>query len=144
MAVPLQTTIRDLGYATLGAGDLAAEAARNLTRAPVELSAQLREFREKAPDLVQKRYEELTDRGRKVAGQFRRNPAVKDAVGRAEKVQREVKSRTPGTSSASSSPSTRYENRTLEELQDLAAARAVEGRSTMKKAELIAALRAGE
>jgi hypothetical protein len=75
MAPPIQTTLRDIAYATLGAGDVAAERARALTRAPLEFPGQLRDFGNRAPEVVQKRYAELAERGRKVAGRFNRDTA---------------------------------------------------------------------
>jgi len=97
MAVQLQTTIRDFGYATLGAGEVAAEAARNLSRAPFELPKQLRDLRSRAPEVVQKRYDELTDRGRKVASRFGRSSSIESvietATGRTEEVAEKAKAR---------------------------------------------------
>lgn len=147
MAVSLQDRIRQFGFFTLGAGDAAAETARQLSRTPFELPGQVRQFAARGPVVAQQRYDELTDRGRKVAASFRTNPTVKEVVGRAEQFAGKARERVPVTPLTPAPPakrSTRYENRTLDELQELAAERDIEGRSGMKKAELIAALRAGE
>ena len=56
--------------------------------------------------------------------------------------QRREEGRTPNkTTQGTGNPNERYEERTLEELKNLAAERSIDGRSKMNKSELIDALR---
>lgn len=67
---------------------------------------------------------------------------AKEVAARTVNKQRRSEGRTPNqTTQGTGNPNSSYEDRTVDELRNLAAERGIRGRSKMKKAELIDALR---
>ena len=67
---------------------------------------------------------------------------AEEVAARTVNKQRREEGRTPNkTTQGTGNPNERYEERTVEELQNLAAERSVDGRSKMNKSQLIDALR---
>lgn len=67
---------------------------------------------------------------------------AKEIAARTVNQQRREEGRTPNrTTQGTGNPNERYEDRTVDELRNLASERGIEGRSKMRKAQLIAALR---
>ena len=67
---------------------------------------------------------------------------AEEVAARTVNKQRREEGRTPNkTTQGTGNPNDRYEDRTVEELQNLAAERSIDGRSKMSKSELIDALR---
>ena len=67
---------------------------------------------------------------------------AEEVAARTVNKQRRDEGRTPNkTTQGTGNPNERYEDRTLEELRNLASERSIEGRSKMNKSELIDALR---
>ena len=67
---------------------------------------------------------------------------AEEVAARTVNKQRREEGRTPNkTTQGTGNPNERYEERTVEELRNLAAERSVEGRSKMNKSQLIDALR---
>ena len=67
---------------------------------------------------------------------------AEEVAARTVNKQRREEGRTPNkTTQGTGNPNDRYEDRTVEELQNLAAERSIDGRSKMNKSELIDALR---
>jgi hypothetical protein len=69
---------------------------------------------------------------------------AKEVAARTVNKQRRSEGRTPNkTTQGTGNPNTRYEDRSVQELRNLASEHGIEGRSTMSKSELIDALRSG-
>jgi hypothetical protein len=67
---------------------------------------------------------------------------AKEIAARTVNQQRREEGRTPNrTTQGTGNPNERYEDRTVDELRNLASERGIEGRSKMRKAQLIDALR---
>lgn len=72
----------------------------------------------------------------------KRKKKAKEIAARTVNKQRRSEGRTPNaTTQGTGNPNTRLEDRTVDELRNLAAARKISGRSKMRKAELVSALR---
>lgn len=167
MADPRQTELEDrlrealeeAGHATLGAGEWVTQFVRELLHASEGISGRLREtpdllaqFFEQTATRLRDEYGGLSSRGRRVAGQLKDEPRVSQAVDATRAAgQRVVDAvRTAGgrtaaelsSAAASAAVPSKTELRSMKvaELRDLASALDIDGRSDMKKAELVEAI----
>ena len=89
----------------------------------------------------ERQYEHIVDSERERGRPMRR---AKEIAGRTVNKQRRFEGRTPNkTTQGTGNPNLGLEDRSVEELRNLASERGVAGRSRMRKAELIRALRRG-
>lgn len=149
------STIRDATYVALGAIDLGGERARSAIASLLAMPRHLRRQIQRAPADLRHTLAELRERGEVLTRRLGRRESVREAERRFGQAVRGTKAAATSTRSAVhstaeaareaagtiGSPGTPYEHRTYTELYELAAAREIEGRSSMTKDELIQALR---
>lgn len=152
----LRQALEEAGYATLGAGEWVTQFVRDLLHASEGVSDRLREtpellaqFFEQTATRLRDEYGGLSSRGRRIAGQLKEEERVSQAVdatrAAGQRVVDAVKTvggraagELPGASTAPPLPSkTELRSMKVAELRDLAGELDLEGRSDMKKAELI-------
>jgi hypothetical protein len=157
--------LRDGGYATIGATDVAVSYVRGVSARAHEAGTSLRALKLPSPtDVtaslrglgaeVEEQFTSLAGRGREVVGSLQRGRATQAAVDRARVARSQVKAAATSVQRAGAATAEAvdeaagrlggddvdYASMTVEELRGIARARDIEGRSDMNKAELIEAL----
>lgn len=156
-AARTQEFIKSLPYAAVGATVHNVERVRNGMKYVFEMPSRVLQSTKESPERIRETYEARVERGRRVVSRV----SNRDAVGKAADQVRTATSKTKGVrtslrraarsaaeavedaAEAAFEPqdARSYEDRTYEELRDLAAERDIAGRSSMNKGQLIKALR---
>jgi hypothetical protein len=149
--------IEDLPYAALGTVVVAVEKGREALTRAAELPERAVHATREAPRVAGEAFDHSARRGRRVVSRVRSRDSVRDAAdqahsarsklqGAATSVSRAARRAVDATEDSVSAvldpQDTRaYEERSCDELRKLASTRRIEGRSAMRKVELIDALR---
>ena len=143
-------TIQNLPYAMLGSLSLGVQRTKRAVNRVFELPGRTVDRARTAPERIREAYRERVEAGEDLVDRVRGRKSVQDARKQARSARNATKRAATATARAVSdavasvdpTDNRSYEDRTLEELRELASEREIEGRSQMNKKQLIRALRA--
>ena len=149
--------VRDMPYAALGAAMHNVERVREGVRYVFEAPSRAVESARRSPERIQEAFEQRAERGRRIVNRVSERDGVEKAAEQAKTARGKAKglgtsvSRVFRTAVEALEDATEatfdpqdsrpYEERTVDELRELASEREIAGRSSMNKSQLIRALR---
>lgn len=152
-----RTFVRDMPYAALGAAVHNVERVRKSVRYVFEAPSRAVESARRSPERMQEVFEQRAERGRRIVDRVSERDGIDKAAEQAKTARSKAKGlgtsvtrvfRTAAEAFEDAAEATfepqdnrPYEERTMDELRELASERAIVGRSGMNKKQLVSALR---